>query len=135
MERERERERERETRRIIFKHLTLILLTWKIRRAPNNASRWQMGINSAFIRLNKGLPKRRTVSHYLHILKSATCFEECRHFRRVRQSATKTLLISSYLSVRTSSQKNPPLPEMNFAKFYIKDFIKIHRYNWISVTI
>ena len=28
--------------------LTLILLTWKIRRAPNNASRWQMGFNSAF---------------------------------------------------------------------------------------
>jgi len=33
--------------------LTLILLTWKIWRAPNNASRWQMGFNSAF----KGLKK------------------------------------------------------------------------------
>jgi len=28
--------------------LTLILLTWKIRWAPNNASKWQMGFNSAF---------------------------------------------------------------------------------------
>ena len=28
--------------------LTLILLTWKIRTAPNNASKWQMGFNSAF---------------------------------------------------------------------------------------
>ena len=28
--------------------LNLILLTWKIWWAPNNASRWQMGINSAF---------------------------------------------------------------------------------------
>ena len=28
--------------------LTLILLTWKIWWAPNNASRWQMGFNSAF---------------------------------------------------------------------------------------
>jgi len=28
--------------------LTLILLTWRIWRAPNNASRWQMGFNSAF---------------------------------------------------------------------------------------
>ena len=28
--------------------LTLNPLTWKIWRAPNNASRWQMGFNSAF---------------------------------------------------------------------------------------
>ena len=32
--------------------LTLILLTWKIRRAPNNADKWQMGFNSAFKMLN-----------------------------------------------------------------------------------
>jgi len=32
--------------------LTLILLTWKIRWAPNNASKWQMGYNSAFKGLN-----------------------------------------------------------------------------------
>jgi len=29
-------------------NLTLILLTWRIWWAPNNASRWQMGFNSAF---------------------------------------------------------------------------------------
>ena len=28
--------------------LTLILLTWTIWRAPTNASKWQMGFNSAF---------------------------------------------------------------------------------------
>jgi len=28
--------------------LTLTLLTWRIWWAPNNASRWQMGFNSAF---------------------------------------------------------------------------------------
>ena len=28
--------------------LSLILLTWRIWRAPNNASKWQMGFNSAF---------------------------------------------------------------------------------------
>jgi hypothetical protein len=33
-------------------HLTLILLTWRIWRAPNNASRWQMGLNLAFKGLN-----------------------------------------------------------------------------------
>jgi len=32
--------------------LTLNPLTWKIWWAPNNASRWQMGINSAFKGLN-----------------------------------------------------------------------------------
>jgi hypothetical protein len=29
-------------------HLTLILLMWRIWRAPNNASKWQMGFNLAF---------------------------------------------------------------------------------------
>jgi len=28
--------------------LTLIELTWRIWWAPNNASKWQMGFNSAF---------------------------------------------------------------------------------------
>ena len=32
--------------------LTLILLTWTIRRDPTNASKWRMGINSAFKGLN-----------------------------------------------------------------------------------
>jgi len=31
-----------------FSYLTLNPLTWKIWWAPNNASRWQMGFNSAF---------------------------------------------------------------------------------------
>ena len=30
------------------KGLTLILLTWKIWLTPNNASKWQMGLNLAF---------------------------------------------------------------------------------------
>ena len=29
-------------------YLTLILLTWRTRSAPNTASKWQMGFNSAF---------------------------------------------------------------------------------------
>jgi len=33
--------------------LTVILLTWRIWRAPNNASKWQMGFNSAFLRVNR----------------------------------------------------------------------------------
>ena len=35
-----------------FKYLTLILLTSRIWWAPNNASKWQMGFNSAFEGLN-----------------------------------------------------------------------------------
>ena len=34
--------------------LTLILLTWRIWWAPNNASKWQMGFNSAFKGLKSG---------------------------------------------------------------------------------
>jgi hypothetical protein len=34
-------------------NLTLILLTWRIWWAPNNASRWQIGFNSALKVLNK----------------------------------------------------------------------------------
>jgi hypothetical protein len=37
----------------LFQHfLTLILLTWRIWWAPNNASRWQIGFNSPFKGLN-----------------------------------------------------------------------------------
>ena len=32
----------------IWYHLTLILLTWRIWWAPNNANKWQMGFNLAF---------------------------------------------------------------------------------------
>ena len=35
--------------------LTLILLTWRIWWAPNNASKWQMGFNSAFKGLKQHL--------------------------------------------------------------------------------
>ena len=44
-----------------FSLLTLILLTWRIWWAPNNASKWQIGFNSAF----QGL---KTI--YVHLLVS-----------------------------------------------------------------
>jgi len=40
------------------RYLTLILLTWRIWWAPNNASKWQMGFNSAFKGLKKILQLR-----------------------------------------------------------------------------
>ena len=54
--------------------LTLILLTWRIWRAPNNASRWQMGFNLAFknspsseeFRVNNSnfMPSKPTSTHH-----------------------------------------------------------------------
>jgi hypothetical protein len=41
-------EQERTLTYLVFRGLTLILLTWRIWWTPNNASRWQMGFNSAF---------------------------------------------------------------------------------------
>ena len=47
--------------------LTLILLTWRIWWAPNNASKWQMGFNSEF----KGLKYQERFSrNYWHLLTS-----------------------------------------------------------------
>jgi hypothetical protein len=43
--------------------LTLILLTWRIWRAPNNASKWQMGFNSAF----KGLMYKGDLKRNAHV--------------------------------------------------------------------
>jgi len=53
---------------VSISYLTLILLTWRICWAPNNASRWRMGFKSAF----KGLKKRanilnQTTTDYFHI--------------------------------------------------------------------
>jgi hypothetical protein len=49
--------------------LTLILPTWRIWWAPNNASKWQMGFNSAFKGLNSF-----EVNNYIHLI-CLTCFE------------------------------------------------------------
>ena len=46
--------------------LTLILLTWKIRWAPNNASKWQMGFNSGFKGLTSALDRGWVVNATLH---------------------------------------------------------------------
>jgi hypothetical protein len=45
----------------VLQRLTLILLTWRIRRAPNNASKWQVGFNSAF----KGLTRAAPIPSYI----------------------------------------------------------------------
>jgi len=47
-------------------YLTLILLTWRIWRTPNNVSTWQMGFNSAF----KGL---KALNFTYEVNLSASC--------------------------------------------------------------
>jgi hypothetical protein len=44
--------------------LTLILLTWRIRWAPSNASRWQMGFISAFKGLSSYLITTRSILYF-----------------------------------------------------------------------
>jgi hypothetical protein len=53
--------------------LTLVLLTWRIWWAPNNASRWQMGFNLAFKGLNP-------ICHLLTLLGAHLIF----HVSRIR---------------------------------------------------
>jgi len=49
---------------LMFKWLTLILLTWRIWWAPNNSSRWQMGFNSTF----KGLDDNSFSIHRTNVI-------------------------------------------------------------------
>jgi hypothetical protein len=46
--------------------LTLILLTWRIWWAPNNASKWQMGFNLVF----KGLAQFENLQNFLNLYDS-----------------------------------------------------------------
>jgi len=62
--------------------LTLILLTWWIGWAPNNASKWQMGFNSAFKGLSSSLiikPSRCTNFSNLFLEWNSTCFGQFLH--------------------------------------------------------
>ena len=64
--------------------LTLILLTWRIWWAPNNARKWQMGFNSAFKGLNKKICENNECSNIHHSIVAAKyiimCLSETNHF-------------------------------------------------------
>ena len=55
--------------------LTLILLTRRIWWFPDNASKWQMGFNSAL----KGLTKYNTLIHVTHTFVATTIINKYRH--------------------------------------------------------
>jgi len=55
-------------------YLTLILLTWIIRWTLNNASRWQIGLNSAFKELTRILFSHLSWGYILRLLKRLFCF-------------------------------------------------------------
>ena len=56
--------------KLLFQFLTLILLTWRIWWAPNNASKWQIGFNSAFRGLSRLHDKAHSCTIYLKVLSS-----------------------------------------------------------------
>jgi len=71
-------------------NLTLILLTWRIWWAPNNASRWQMGFNSEFkvwiqcqrnVLLSRehfsAVPKQAATCLHLHLSETFSEIEKC----------------------------------------------------------
>ena len=58
--------------------LTLILLTWRKWWTPNNASKWQMGFNSAF----KGLTLIRQCWEKLHVSCVVCFWSECPQWAR-----------------------------------------------------
>jgi len=62
--------------------LTLILLTWRIWWAPNNASKWQMGFNSAFKGLNHVIGSRFSV-HECYLLWLQVITDNREQFKRV----------------------------------------------------
>ena len=68
--------------------LTLIMLTWKIGWAPNNASKWQMGFNSAF----KGLKWIIFVSSVPSVGLHTSCINCSTNFR-CQQSAGEFIFI------------------------------------------
>ena len=73
----------------VINHFTLILLTWRIWWAPNNASRWQMEFNSAFNVLNDEL---NPICHLLTLLGAHPIF----HIRKIR--VNKFLVCDNILS-------------------------------------
>ena len=51
-------------------YLTLILLKWRIGRAPNNSRNWQMGLHSAFKGLNSVTWLMKSVAFNIGLMKT-----------------------------------------------------------------
>ena len=89
--------------------LTLILLTWKIVWGPNNSSRWQMEINSAF----KGLKSVRVPSMFENssVTKSVPIrFAKHFHYVFVRSEPVWYYWIEQGWKFVVRSRSYPPLP-------------------------
>ena len=79
--------------RLCCTKLTLMLLTWRIWWAPNNASKWQVGFNSAFKGLNLIL-SRRSRNKVCHT-------DRCRRFKF--SGISRPVDVSSYRRFEESS--------------------------------
>ena len=111
--------------------LTLILLTWRIWWAPNNASRWETGLNSVF----KGL----TGTHPLLVTsKGRQAFRTARHCQgqlQTPQSVTAVdycTLSSGQHSVchRRGSQKQDPSPPPTDQSKFLPLWTQVCQQEW-----
>ena len=71
------------SRQQVRRGLTLILLTWRIWWAPNNASRWQMGFNSAC----KGLRGNTCIYCSIH---TAAIYKKSKHIPEEKRALIPT---------------------------------------------
>ena len=83
------------------KLLTLILLMWRIWLAPNNASKWQMGFNSAF----KGLMQTLQNSfYYIQKYKYCKClysFTLCREWKESKKKKKTPIYVQQDVTLRS----------------------------------
>jgi len=80
--------------------LNLIVLTWRIWWAPHNASRWQLGLNSAF----KGL-SALTLLFYLHYQFSACAYIFHWHYFIPQPSLITSRRLAQIMELRSATIK------------------------------
>ena len=85
-------EQERAVTYLVFKGLTLILLTWRIWWVSNNASTWQMAFHSAFNPLNAEL---NPICHLLALLGAHYIF----HVSGLRVKGLSDCIINQVITI------------------------------------
>ena len=90
--------------------LTLILLTWRKWWTPNNATKWQMGFNSAFKGLNR--TGAQQYNHYIQHGDNKNCYVTLRYVEDV----TVIVLFLSFLYSWRATKIPNRVPEKRLQK-------------------
>ena len=85
--------------------LTLILLTWRKWWTPNNASKWQMGLNSAFKGLN--IYCKKILDVYNKNFTCTSCFPHTRHNSCLSGTSFNDLLVTRLLRIAWRQSGGP----------------------------